>query len=91
MMTGQDFRNIRRANKISIRKICLATSKSDFTIRHYERSNYVPSLYVNALGEIIKQDLTNPTRVEKILEEIPEELKNKRKRNCDIFNVRFNF
>lgn len=79
-MTGKEFKIIRKANVIKQQQIALKVGKDVTTVRHYERSDYMPSAYVVALQELSGLDLSNSTKIKVVLEEIPDRFHNPQKR-----------
>jgi transcriptional regulator with XRE-family HTH domain len=73
MMTGREFRAIRRFNSISQADITAKTRyNSDSTVKAIERGDKVPIFYVNILSEILGLDLSIEANVRKELDGIPE-------------------
>jgi P4 family phage/plasmid primase-like protien len=73
MMTGREFRAIRRFNCIAQADITAKTRYySDSTVKAIEKGDKVPAFYVNILSEILGLDLRIEANVRKELDGIPE-------------------
>ncbi len=71
-MTGKELRAIRSFNRISQTELgvhCGYNSRD--TIRKYEKSDFVPHMFVVALSKITGYDFTNEKKLEQYLTNIP--------------------
>lgn len=76
IMTGSEFRAIRRFNKLSQRTISEKTGMyvSDTAVKEMERGGYVPHFFVRILSSLIGLDLSKEDNLRKVLDGIPEKL-----------------
>ena|GEM_PF-3211158 len=74
IMTGSEFRAIRRFNKLSQRTISEKTGMyvSDSAVKEMERGGYVPHFFVKILSWLIGLDLSNEDILRKQLDGIPD-------------------
>lgn len=67
-MTGEQFKYIRRSNRISQGDVARFLKKGDRnTVYRAELSPFVPIIYIKALSEALHYDLTKPTNLERLL------------------------
>lgn len=86
-MTGEQFRGIRRFNRITQEEICRYSKfNSRSSIYLIEKSSFVPTPLVKLLSELIDYDLLDNKVAAEYFEEIPENYKRSlartKSRNC---------
>ncbi|MCO5251889.1 MAG: hypothetical protein M9949_10780 [Candidatus Kapabacteria bacterium] len=76
IMTGSEFRAIRRFNKYSQRTISEKTGMymSDSAVKEMERGSKAPHFFVRILSSLIGLDLSKEDNLRKVLDGIPEKL-----------------